>query len=457
MISGQVRDVPTAGPEDGADGPLPPGPGGSAWRTFARYLRDPLPTMDAFAADHGDVVYVRFPGGHSFYFVSDAALVRRVLVEDNSAFVKGRALRAARRLLGDGLLTSEGDDHLRRRRMIQPVFRHEHIARYGDVMIAAAQDVAAGWEPGARIDVNREMTRVALRVVGRTIFAADVESEAPEIAAVLDAGMRVFHRFLLPGAELLWRLPLPATRRFNAAKRDIDGFLERLVREHSAALGGEDLVSVLAGLEDGEGGRRLTDTEIRDEAITLMLAGHETTAQGLTWAWYLLAQNPAAADALRAELRGVLGDRPPAADDYERLPYTQAVFREALRLYPPVWALARIATRPYRLGPYHVPEGGTIVTSQWVVQRRADYFPDPLRFCPERWLDRPPPPPGAYFPFAAGPRMCIGERFAMLEGVLVLAAIARSWQVVPEVERPRLDARFTLRPHGGLPAQVRAA
>jgi cytochrome P450 len=457
MISGQARDSRSAVPEDETDAPLPPGPGGSAWRNFARYLRDPLGTMDGFAADHGGVAFVRFPGRHSFYFVSDAALVRRVLVEDNATFVKGRALQAARRLLGDGLLTSEGADHLRRRRMIQPVFRHEQIARYGEVMIAAAEDVAAGWSPGATVDVNREMTRVALRVVGRTVFAADVESEAPEIAAVLDAGMRVFHRFLLPGAELLWRLPLPATRRFNAAKRDIDAFLARLIREHAAALGGADLVSVLAGLQDGEGGRRLTDTEIRDEAITLMLAGHETTAQGLTWAWYLLAQNPAAADALRAELRTVVGDRPLETSDYERLPYTQAVFREAMRLYPPVWALARIATRPYRLGPYHVPEGGTIVTSQWVVHRRADYFPDPLRFVPERWLSGPPPRPGAYFPFAAGPRMCIGERFAMLEGTLVLAAMGRRWRVVPEVERPQLDARFTLRPHGGLPAQVRAA
>jgi cytochrome P450 len=455
MISGEARDARPAPPEEPAAG-IPPGPRGSAWRNFARYLHDPLQTMDGFAADHGGVVFVRFPGGHSFYFVSDAALVRRVLVEDSSAFVKGRALRAARRLLGDGLLTSEGADHLRRRRLIQPVFAHEHIDRYGEVMIAAAEGVASGWQAGATIDLNREMTRVALRVVGRTIFAADVESEAPEIAAVLEAGMRVFHRFLLPGAELLWRLPLPATRGFNAAKRDIDLFLDRLVAEHPAA--GADLVSLLAGLRDEAGDRTLSDAEIRDEAITLMLAGHETTAQGLTWSWYLLAQNPAAADTLRDELRGVLGDRPLRTADFAQLPYTQAVFREALRLYPPVWALARIATRPYRLGPYLVPEGGTIVTSQWVVQRRPDYFPQPLRFSPERWLEgSPPPPAGAYFPFAAGPRMCIGERFAMLEGTLVLAAIGRAWRVVPEVERPLLDARFTLRPRAGLPAQVRAA
>jgi cytochrome P450 len=335
------------------------------------------------------------------------------------------------------------------------VFRREQIDRYGDAMIDAAEHVSADWDDGAAVDINREMTRVALRVVGRTIFDADVESEAPEIAAVLDAGMRVFHRFLLPGAGLLWRLPLPATRQFNAAKRDIDRFLDRLVAGRDG--GSPDLVSVLVGLRDGDGARTLGDAEVRDEAITLMLAGHETTAQALTWAWYLLAQNPPAWAALRAELAAVLGSRPLATADFDRLPYTQAVFREALRLYPPVWALARIATRPYDLGPYRVPERGTIVMSQWVVHRRAAYFADPLRFAPERWLDGPPPPAGAYFPFAAGSRMCIGERFAMLEGTLVLAAIGRTWQVVPEPAPPHIDARFTLRPRHGLPARVLAA
>jgi cytochrome P450 len=437
---------------------VPPGPGGPAWGNFVRYLRDPLATMDGLAEEYGWVVFVRFPGGHSFYFVSDAELVRRVLVDDNAVFVKGRALQAARRLLGDGLLTSEGADHLRRRRAIQPVFHHGRVDGYGAVMIEAAEHVTADWADGALVDVNREMTRMALRVVGRTIFDADVESEAPEIAAVLEAGMRVFHRFLLPGAELLWRLPLPATRRFNAAKRDIDLFLERLVADRASVEGGApDLVGVLMGLHDDTGRRTLSDAEIRDEAITLVLAGHETTAQALTWSWYLLARNPAARETLQAELRDVLGGRPPAPADFERLPYTQAVFREALRLYPPVWALARIATRPYQLGPYAIPDRGTIVISQWVVHRRPGYFADPQRFSPERWIDGPAPPAGAYFPFAAGGRMCIGERFAMLEGTLVLAAIARTWQVVPEGPAPQLDARFTLRPRQGLPARVRAA
>jgi cytochrome P450 len=427
--------------------------GGSGWLNFARYLRDPLGMLESVRDRHGPVAIVPFPSGHTFFFVSDPALIRRVLVDDHDVFVKGRALRAAKRLLGEGLLTSEGADHLHRRRLIQPVFRSASIDRYGADMVAAAERTSARWRDRGRVDVNADMMQLALDVVGRTIFAADVESEAPEIRAVLEAGMRVFHRFLLPGADLLWRMPLPATRRFNAAKADIDRMLERMVadrRDLQAEPPG--LLDHLLSLRDDAGRPLLSDAQIRDEAITLMLAGHETTAQALTWTWHLLARHPEAADRLGAELREVLGERSPQAPDYARLPYTEAVFKEALRLYPPVWALARIATEPYDLGGHTVPEGGTIVASQWVVQRSGEHFADPLRFEPRRWLEGPAPPAGAYFPFAAGSRMCIGERFSMLEGVMALAVLARRWRVVPVDPAPRLDPRFTLRPRGGLPA-----
>lgn len=432
----------------------PPGPRGPAWVNFGRYLRDPLGMMSSLREEYGPVAFVRFPGRHSFHFVTDAALIRRVLVDDQALFVKGRALRAARRLLGDGLLTSEGADHLRRRRLTQPIFHSAMIDRYGDEMVAAAERTSARWRDRRAVDVNEEMMRLALDIVGRTIFAADVESGAPEIREVLEAGMRVFHRFLLPGADLLWRLPLPATERFNAAKHDIDAMIARMIaerRDRPAEPPG--LLDHLLALRDEEGRRLLTDEEIRDEAITLMLAGHETTAQALTWTWMLLAQHPDAAERMRAELREVLAGERPSARDVARLEYTQAVFREALRLYPPVWALARIATQPYELGGYDVPEGGTVITSQWVVQRREEYFDRPASFRPERWLDgAPAPQPGAYFPFAAGSRMCIGERFAMLEGVLILATLAREWDVVVSPVPPPIDPRFTLRPRGGLPA-----
>ena len=206
------------------------------------------------------------------------------------------------------------------------------IDRYAGEMVAAADTVSRRWRHGAEVDVNEQMMSFALDVVGRTIFDADVESEAPEIREVLDAGMQVFHRFLLPGADMLWRLPLPATRRFDAAKADIDAMIERMIAERRGQPAGVGLLDHLLTLG-------LTDEQIRDEAITLMLAGHETTAQLLTWAWFLLARNPSAEDALVAELREVLGSRAATAADYPRLTYTQAVVRETLRIYPPVWAL----------------------------------------------------------------------------------------------------------------------
>jgi len=401
---------------------------------------------------------VQFPRHHSFVFVSDPELIRRVLVDEHASFVKGRALRAARRLLGDGLLTSEGADHLRRRRMIQPVFHRAVIEAYGAAMVAAAERTCMRWRDGTVIDIDAAMTDLALDIVGKTIFNADVESEASEIRAVLEAGMGVFHRFLLPGAELLWHLPLPATRRFMTARDRFDRMILDLIRSRQGAQPGRpDLIDHLIALHDENGGGRLTEQEIRDEAVTLLLAGHETTARALTWTWHLLTRYPEVASRLRGELADVVGDRPVTAADYADLPYVQAVFRETLRLYPPVWALARIATRDVDLGGLAVPEGGTVIMSQWVVQRSPAVFTAASEFRPQRWIDEAPPRPGAYFPFGGGPRLCIGERFAMLEGVLVLATIAQRWQVHTLDPSPRIDARFTLRPHGGMRAIVRTA
>ena len=427
---------------------------GSPWVNLGRYLRDPLGTLERWSR-HGSVVLVPFPGGHDFFLVTDGALVRKMLVDDQSRFTKGRALQAAKRLLGDGLLTSEGGEHLTRRRLIQPIFHSAMIDRYGQAMVEAAATTGSRWRHGAEVDVNEEMMGFALAVVGRTIFDADVESEAPEIRAVLDSGMRVFHRFLLPGADLLWRLPLPATRRFNSAKADVDRMITRMIGERRDIPDGTGVLDHLLALRDEDGQPVLSDEQIRDEAITLMLAGHETTAQALTWSWYLLARNPAVEDELVTELRTVLGDRPATAADYPRLEYTQAVVRESLRLYPPVWALARIAEDDYALGEFTVPAGSTIVTSQWVVQRSSEYWSDPLSFRPQRWLDGSTPPAGTSFPFAMGGRMCIGERFAMLEAVLALATLARDWHVEPLAAEPQLDPRFTLRPRGGMPAALR--
>ena len=428
----------------------------AGWRNAAAYLRDPLSYLEGVARDGGPVANVPFPGGHSFFFVTEPDLIRRVLVDVNASFVKGRALRAARRLLGDGLLTSEGADHLRRRRMIQPVFRRSVVEAYGAEMVAAAGRASASWRDGLTLDLDAAMTALALDIVGKTIFNADVESEASEIRDVLEAGMGVFHRFLLPGGELMWHLPLPATRRFNSARDDFDRMMLTLIRSRAGqAQDPPDLIDHLTALEDTDDDGRLSEREIRDEAVTLLLAGHETTARALTWCWHLLTLYPDVAERLRRELDEVLGDRPPAASDYGDLRYTQAVFSETLRLYPPVWALARIATQEVDLGRLVVPDGGTVIMSQWVTHRSSELWDHASAFRPERWLDGPAPHPGAYFPFGGGARLCIGERFAMLEGVLVLAALAQRWQVETLDSAPRIDARFTLRPRGGLAARVR--
>lgn len=254
----------------------------AGWRNAAAYLQDPLPYLEGVARA-GAVTRVPFPRHHSFVFVSDPELIRRVLVDEHASFVKGRALRAARRLLGDGLLTSEGADHLRRRRMIQPVFHRAVIEAYGAAMVAAAERTCTRWRDGTVIDIDAAMTDLALDIVGKTIFNADVESEASEIRAVLEAGMGVFHRFLLPGAELLWHLPLPATRRFTTARDRFDRMMLDLIRSRQGApLGRPDLIDHLIALHDENGGGRLSEQEIRDEAVTLLLAGHETTARGLT-------------------------------------------------------------------------------------------------------------------------------------------------------------------------------
>jgi cytochrome P450 len=408
----------------------------------------------------GDLAYVRFPGDHDFFFVTEPSLIRRVLVDDHAAFVKGRALQAGKRLLGEGLLTSEGADHLRRRRLIQPVFSRKRVDEYAGAIVDAAEATADRWSDRSPVDANAEMMNFALAVVGRTIFDADVESEAPEIRAVLDASMRVFHRFLIPGSELLWKAPLPATRAFNTSRAGIDRFIYGTIARRRTDPGDADdlLAHLLAARDPDDPHAGLGDTEIRDEAVTLMLAGHETTAQALTWTWYLLARNPGAEDRMRDEITRVLKGRRATAGVVDSLPYTRAVFMESLRMYPPVWAVARRTTGPYELGGFPMKAGGTVVMSQWVVHRDPRWFEEPDLFRPERWIDAPAPPPGAYFPFGGGPRLCIGERFAITEGVLALATLARRWRVVPDAIGPvTLDPRFTLRPRGGLPATTLGA
>ena len=417
--------------------------------------RDPLAFLTKIAREYGDVVRFRL-GPVELHLLNRPEFIRDVLVTHAASFHKGRGLERAKRLLGEGLLTSEDPVHLQRRRMIQPVFHHERIASYGEVMVEHGERLSRRWRDGETLDMSREMTRLTLGIVGRTLFDTDVESEADEIGDALTTAVGLFSRTLtLPFFELLDRLPLPGNRRFERSKARIDATIARMIAERRRAPGERtDLLSLLLAASDPEGdGGTMTDAQVRDEAVTLFLAGHETTANALTWTWYLLSQNPADEAKLHAEVDAVLGHRQATLADLPKLPYTEMVLAESMRLYPPAWIVGRRALGDYSVDGYTIPKRSIVVACQWVTHRDPRWFPQPERFDPGRFRPeaKAARPKFAYFPFGGGPRVCIGEGFAWMEGVLLLATLARRWRLRLEAGQTVQPApSITLRPKQGL-------
>jgi cytochrome P450 len=357
--------------------------------------------------------------------------------------------------LGEGLLTSEDSLHRRQRRLAQPAFHRQRIASYASTMVTYAERTASHWQHGETLDISQEMTRLTLAIVGKTLFDADVESEAVEIGKALTTIIELFNMLLLPFSELLERLPLPHVRRFERAKARLDQTIYRLIEERRQSRSDRgDLLSMLLLAQDDEGdGGGMSDQQVRDEAMTIFLAGHETTANALTWTWYLLSQNPEAEAQLHAELDRVLGDRSPTFDDVPHLPYTEMVLSEAMRLYPPAWAIGRLAIQEHPIGDYVIPKGSLVLLSQYVTHRDPRFFPNPERFDPTRWTPeaKASRPQYAYFPFGGGPRRCIGEGFAWMEGVLVIAALARQWRMrLAPGAKIAIQPVITLRPKSGV-------
>ncbi len=412
------------------------------------FRKDPAGFLEKMARQYGDVVYIPL-GRQHIYYAGHPDAVRDILVTHQNKFKKSRMLERARVLLGDGLLTSEGEHHRRQRRLVQPAFHRDRLAGYGAVMVERAAILRDQWKPGQSFDVMQEMLRLTLAIVSRTLFSADVDSEADQIGAALTQVFDLFEVILMPFSELLEKLPLPAVRRFKRARKRLDETIYRLIAEHRASgRDAGDLLSMLLLARDEEGTGGMTDQQVRDEALTLFLAGHETTADALTWAWYLLSQNPSVEAALHAELDRVLSGRLPSFDDLPQLRYTEKVFAEVLRLYPPAWGVGRRALEDYPLGDFVIPARSVVLTSPYAVHRDPRWFPDPLAFRPERWLaDDSARPKFAYFPFGGGARVCIGERFAWMEGTLLLAAIGQRWRFRLEPgQRVETHARITLRP-----------
>jgi len=430
-----------------------PGPKGRLLvGVLPEFRRDPAGFLEKMSRQYGDVVYIPL-GRQHIYCISHPDAIRDVLVTHQNKFKKSRMLERARVLLGDGLLTSEGQHHRRQRRLVQPAFHRDRLAGYGAVMVNRAALVREQWQPGQSFDVLQEMMRLTLAIVAKTLFSTEVDSEADEIGVALTEVFSLFEIILMPFSELLEKLPLPAVRRFKRARKRLDETIYRLIAERRAS-GNDagDLLSMLLLAQDEEGSGGMTDEQVRDEALTLFLAGHETTADALTWTWYLLSQNPEAEAAFHAELDRVLGGRLPSFEDLPQLRYTESVFAEALRLYPPAWGIGRRALEDYPIGDFVIPARSVVLMSPYVVHRDPRWFSDPLAFRPERWsVEDPSRPKFAYFPFGGGARVCIGERFAWMEGTLLLAAIGQRWRLRLEPgHRVERHARITLRPKHGM-------
>jgi cytochrome P450 len=432
----------------------PPGPRSrSIGGSFGPFRADPLTFLQRCAAEFGDISYFRAAHQH-MYFVNTPALVQETLVTQSGKFIKSRILQRAKALLGEGLLTNEGASHLRQRRLVQPAFHRDRLIRYADDMTTLAVRARERWRAGETIDIDREMMRLTLGIVGRTLFSAEVDEDAETVGEAMNALIEMMPLLMFPGSQLLLRMPLPFLRRFQRAGEKLDATIYRIIdeRRRSGADTG-DLLSMLLLARDTEGDQTgMTDKQVRDETLTLFIAGHETTATALTWAWYLLAQHPEAEARMHAEIDRELGGRPPAFADVPRLTYTEHVFAEAMRLYPPAWAIGRMAVEELELGGYRVPKKSIVLLSPYVMHRATEWWPEPDRFRPERWEeDAGVRPKFAYFPFGGGPRLCIGERFAWMEGVLVLAAVAQQWRFRRQDPSPvELAPLLTLRPKGGL-------
>jgi len=439
---------------------------------------NPLEFFHQIARTYGDLASYRM-AGELLFLVNDPALIKDILVTNARNFTKSRGLERTRRLLGNGLLTSEGAFHLRQRRLMQPAFHRDRIAAYGRTMVEYADRMRRSWIDGATLDVAREMNRLTLSIVGKTLFDTDVEADAATVGEALTGVIESFWMMMLPFADLLEMLPVPKLRRARAARARLDAIIYRLIAEHRASGRDHgDLLSMLLTAQEEEeptesdsparsandiARRRsegaMTDRQVRDEAMTIFLAGHETTANALTWTWYLLSGASDARAKLQEEVDRVLQGRLPEVGDIASLPYVERVVTESMRLYPPAWLIGRRAIAEYPIGALVAPARSILIMSPYIMQRDPRYYADPERFDPDRWTPafRASLPRFAYFPFGGGPRQCIGESFAWMELMLIVATIAQRWdlQLVPG-HPVVLQPLITLRAKHGMRMVVRS-
>ncbi|MCI0579802.1 MAG: cytochrome P450 [Chloroflexi bacterium] len=416
---------------------FPPGPAGHPLLGVMRdFQRDPLGYMSQLVGQYGDLVRYRFLPGWYGYIVSHPDHVKYVLQDNNRNYSKQvHPMKFLQLLVGEGLLTSEGEFWRQQRRLAQPAFHRQRLAALGEMMTGTTQAMLDRWQTveGRPLDVDREMMRLTLRVAARALFDVDVSDAADRVGrAFTEASEYYAAHYVNPLSRTLVHLPTRPHRRFKAAVRTLDQVVQGIIQERRRS--GEDrgdLLSMLLLARDADTGQGMSDRQVRDEVMTLLLAGHETTSNALTWTWYLLDRHPEAAEKLRAELAAVLGGRAPAMDDLPHLPTTRLVLEETLRLYPPAWGLMRLSEAADQIGGYDLPARTYVVISPYLTHRHPAFWPDPERFDPERFTPEQIAgrPRYAYIPFGGGPRQCIGNTFAMVEAQLVLATVAQLYRL----------------------------
>ncbi len=422
-----------------------------------QFAEDRLGLWQRFSAEQRDIVKMHFLI-YPVVLFNTAAMAQEVLVDKADAFDKIPQFPIIQLAVGEGVFSAyeRTGAHRRQRRMVQPAFQPRRIAAYADTMVGYGQRIAGEWANGQVVDIGREMMRITLGVIGKTLFDVDVLGEADQIGKLITAAFEYF------GAELKRPLPIPLwlptlhNIRIHKLVSRLDQTIYRIIDERRKNPEDKgDLLSILLAAKH-EDGSPLSNTEVRDEAMTLFLAGHETTAVALTWAWYLLATHPAAYAKLQSEVDSVLQGRKPTLEDLPKLPYALQVFKESLRMYPPADSFARTTLRDVEIDGYNIPKDTTIIVSPNALHHRADYFPEPYKFDPERWTTENERciPKGAYLPFGAGSRVCIGSHFATMEGHLLLVTLAQMAKFELYQHHVEAEAVFTTRPKNGIRMKV---
>jgi cytochrome P450 len=453
---------------------FPPGPSSHIPGKIVRsFVKDPITTLSKIADEYGDLSHFKLGRLH-VYLINNPDYIEKILIYDHSNFSKGPRLQSAKRLLGEGLVTSEGEFHKSQRKLIQPLFLPKKISSYGPIMTDRALYMIQGWKNGSVVNIHSELLKVTLSIICKSVMDYDMESkQAKDFGNAFSITKKYASRLQHPLGQILDRVPiLPKVAQARGAGNTLNTIVYGLISKRreeikkgttDKSFSGEDLLSKLIKVQ-ADDGSVMTDKQLRDEIITILIAGHETTSNALTWTYYLLSQNPQIQRRVFEEIDSVLGGdsgeyKQPSIGDLPKLNYVEKVFRESMRLYPPVWTMGRFVQSDYKLGEYTIPKGSSLMFSQYVMHHTAKYYDKPESFDPDRWTEefKMQLPRFSYFPFGGGIRGCVGEPFAWQEGILLIATISSYWsmRLAPDQD-VKLQPGITLNPKNGIKMKLKS-